>query len=172
MPKKSSPDHKQPTAETAKLEAENAELKTGWQRCQADFENFRRRVLDEQSSIRARVAADTLLELVPILDNFRRAFTHLPETETGWTTGLRHIAKQLDDLLTKHGLERIPTVGEIFNPTLHEAVSQMPHPQHAADVVIDEIESGYRHAGTIVKPAKVVVSTGPTNDQAQSSNDK
>lgn len=147
-------------ADRAALEAEAHELRTGWQRTQADFENFRRRVLSEQSAIRSRVTLETLLELVPILDNLRRAFASLPKEENGWTAGFRHIAKQMEDLLARHGLERIPTVGEPFNPALHEAISQLPHPEYAPDIIIDEIESGYRHAGTIVKPAKVVVSTG------------
>lgn len=176
MTKRTSPSPKHPPARSAdrsaELEAELSELRTGWQRTQADFENFRRRVIDEQASIRNRVAVETLLELVPILDNLRRAFASLPKQENGWATGFRHIAKQLEDLLARHRLEQIPTVGEPFNPTLHEAISQMPHPSHAADTVIDEIESGYRHAGTIVKPAKVVVSTGPANAKVQHPNDK
>lgn len=162
MPKKSpQPQADQPDLDrVAQLESEAAELRAGWQRCQADFENFRRRAQDERATLGSTMAAQTLIELVPVYDNFQRAFAHVKDEHSSWADGFRHIAKQMEDVFTSHGLVRISTVGAPFDPTQHEAVSELPHPTYPADTVAEELESGWQHNGRIIKPAKVVVSTG------------
>lgn len=141
-------------------DAELAELRAGWQRTQADFENFRRRVEHDREALGQRIAADVLLEFLPAYDNFQRAFAHVSDEHASWTDGFRHIAKQMEAVFAAHGLERIPTIGTPFDPEVHEAVSQLPHPKHPADTVAEELESGWRCNGQVIKPAKVVISTG------------
>jgi molecular chaperone GrpE len=148
--------------ELARARAEADELRHGWQRTQADFDNFRRRTLEERELFKERAAHDVLIQLAPVLDNFRRAFQHLPEGESQWRTGFQHIQKQLEDVLKAHGLAQIPTIGEPFNPSRHEAISELPHDTYPADTIIEEVEAGYECGGTIVKPAKVIVSAGPS----------
>lgn len=138
------------------------ELRRGWQRTQADFDNFRRRTQEERAILKERAAHDILIQLAPVLDNFRRAFEHLPEGENHWRTGFQHIQKQLEDILKAHGLTRITTVGEAFDPTRHEAISEMTHDSYPANTIIQETEAGYECNGTIVKPARVIVSAGPS----------
>lgn len=135
------------------------ELEAGWQRCQADFANARRRWDEERTALRGLVAIDTLLEVVPALDNFERAFAHLTDEHASWAAGFQHIKKQLDDVLIAHGLERIPTVGQPFDPTRHEAVMEEVSDQ-LEGTIIQDVESGYMHNGRVVRPAKVVVSKG------------
>ncbi|MBI4023191.1 nucleotide exchange factor GrpE [Candidatus Berkelbacteria bacterium] len=148
----------------AELEHELAAFKLGWQRTQADFENFRRRTAAEHQELAAAIKRETVLALTPILDNVRRAFLHLPDGDSPWRTGFAQIQKQLEAVLTAHGLTQIPTVGEPFDPRKHDALSQLPHPDAPEGTIIEEVEAGYEQSGTIVKPAKVVVSTGRASD--------
>ncbi len=136
------------------------ELTAGWQRTQADFENFRRRTAQEREQLERLTAARTLLEITPALDNLRRALDHASDESGSLIEGIRHIERQLGDVLTRHGIERIPTIGEAFNPMLHEAIGQQEGGE-APDTIIQEIEAGYRTSDTILKPAKVIVSAGP-----------
>ncbi|MBI2589767.1 nucleotide exchange factor GrpE [Candidatus Berkelbacteria bacterium] len=144
--------------EVEKLKAECAELKAGWQRTQADFENFRRRHEEERKFMRAWAVLDILLELAPILDNFTRAFEHLPAKETTWAIGFQHIQKQFEEVFKAHNLKRIQTLGETFDPTKHEALTEEETTDYPPGAVIREIEAGYEYNGKIVKPARVVVS--------------
>jgi molecular chaperone GrpE len=161
MTKSPKPTNQPDPKQLETLEAENGELKAGWQRSQADFENFRRRVADERMNLHQSVAAETLLELVPAFDNFQRAFAHVSDEHASWAEGFRHIARQMEDVFVAHGLTRIPTIGTSFDPTRHEAVSELPDTTHPPDTVSQELESGWMQGGKVLKPAKVVVSTGP-----------
>ena len=150
--------------ESAALQAEIAELRAGWQRTQADFANAARRWEDERRELSARCTAETLLEIVPALDNFDRAFAHLPNEQAEWATGFQHIKKQLDDILVAHGVDRLKTVGEIFDPTLHEAIGEEASDQ-TEGTILREVEAGYRHCGRVVRPAKVIVSKGEAHHE-------
>lgn len=151
---------KQDDPQVEQLKAEVERLTIGWQRTQADFANFQRRTEAEYADLRSQCAALTLLELTPILDNFERAFKHLPAEQATWTDGFRHIAKQIEQLLADHELAAIETVGQPFDPSQHEAIAQATSPTHAEGIVIEQIERGFSYKGKVVRPAKVVVSTG------------
>jgi molecular chaperone GrpE len=140
--------------------AECEQLKLGWQRCQADFENFRKRSEREQQALWDAASIDALLKVAPTIDNLRRAFNEQSTESAAWRTGIEQIYKQLEDLFRTSGLERLEVVGQTFDPNQHEALSQVPDSEIKVGHIIQEIESGYRYHGTIVKPAKVVVSLG------------
>lgn len=159
MTPKPTPPSKPDATAHADCQAQIQSLTDGWQRTQADFENFRRRALDDRSTLSAQVAAETLLELVPAYDNFQRAFAHVSDEHAAWADGFRHIAKQMETVFADHGLVRIPTVGTPFDPTRHEAVSELADPTHPPDTVAEELESGWMKGEKVLKPAKVVVST-------------
>ncbi len=139
-----------------------AELEDQLKRVAADFDNFRKRTEEEKKTTFALAQAHTLLELAPVLDNFRRATEHLPTElkDNNWVTGVLYIEKQLEQIFSDHGVQKIVTVGEIFNPQLHEAVSTEPHDTIPANHIINELESGYTLNGQVLKPAKVKVSDG------------
>ncbi len=107
--------------------------------------------------------ASTLLELTPVMDNFRRATEHLPEhlKNEQWVTGVLYIEKQLEQIFQDLGVAKIRTVGEPFNPQLHEAISTENHDSIPAQHIVSEIESGYTLNNAVLKPAKVKVSSGP-----------
>ena len=151
-----------PASESSADELER--LRQGWQRCQADFENYRKRTERERTELWQLATLDVLLKLTPITDNFRRAFAQPASDSAAWRDGIEQIQKQLDDFLASHQLTRIDVAGAAFDPTLHEAISQLPHPTVPEGHVIQEVEAGYRHRDTIVKPTKVVVSTGQPSD--------
>lgn len=137
------------------------ELEDKLKRTLADFDNYRRRTEEERKQLVSLAQARTLLELTPVLDNFRRAAEHLPTelANNNWVTGVLYVEKQLEQIFEQFGVQKIKTVGEVFDPKLHEAIgheaSDLPEGQ-----IIAEIESGYRLNDLILKPAKVKVSSG------------
>lgn len=143
-------------------ESRSSELEQQLKRVAADFDNYRKRTEEEKKDLAAYIQAQTLLELTPVLDNFRRATEHLPThlANDNWITGVLYIAKQLEQIFEQYGVTKIKTVGESFNPHLHEAVSTEPSETVPAHYIIGELESGYMLNGQVLKPAKVKVSQG------------
>ena len=133
-------------------------------RRQAEFENYRRRIDRERGETYARARAEVLLELLPVIDNFERALASL-ESSRGDAESLRHgvelIHKQFQDALTKFGLEPVESVGQVFDPHLHEAVTIEPTDKHKENTVIEEFQRGYRLGEKLLRPAKVKVASSP-----------
>lgn len=147
--------------EDSKAQAKIVELEGQLSRLGADFANFRRRTEENQSQLTMMAQAKVLLELTPVMDNFRRASEHLPAElkDNNWVSGVLYVEKQLAQIMEAFGLEKIKTVGEKFNPLWHEAI-EMVENEASADTVIDEVEAGYMLASKVLKPAKVKVSKG------------
>lgn len=152
-------------APKTKHEARIEELESQLKRVAADFDNFRKRTEEEKKDLFKLAQATTLLELTPVLDNFRRATEHLPENlrQDNWVTGVLYIEKQLEQIFTELGVTKIATVGQSFDPALHEAISTEPN-EAEANTIIAEVESGYTLNGQVLKPAKVKVSSGNASE--------
>ncbi|MCL5407216.1 MAG: nucleotide exchange factor GrpE [Patescibacteria group bacterium] len=147
--------------EIIKLEKEIKELKTGWQRTQADFDNFRKKTEIEKVENMAFAKAEFMTKLTPVLDNFYRAFSQI-KADDPTTQGFYQIQKQLEDILNIEGLQKIPAQpGTKFDPNFHEAISYEEN-NLPVDTIIGELESGWMFQDKIVKPAKVRVSKGST----------
>jgi molecular chaperone GrpE len=140
------------------LEGERAELVDTLRRVQADFENYRKRVLREQTTLVERATERLVEDLLPVLDSFDGAVGSFagdtPEQEK-LRNGVQGIHSQLVAVLQKAGLERIEADGALFDPNEHEAVMQddgagEPH-------VAETMRSGYRLKGRVVRPAMVRV---------------
>lgn len=133
-------------------------------RRQAEFENYRRRVDRERSETYTRARAEVLLELLPVIDNFERALASL-ENSGGDAESLRHgvelIHKQFKDALTKFGLEPVESVGQTFDPHVHEAVTIEPTDKHKENTIIEEFQRGYKLGEKLLRPAKVKVASSP-----------
>lgn len=134
------------------------ELEAGWQRCQADFDNYRKRTEAQKLEMVAYQKAEFLTKMTPVLDNFRRAFEHL-DVDDPKIAGVKQIEKQLEDILAAEGLEKISCTGQ-FDPNLHEAISSEESDTIPADNIIAECESGWRIGDKVLKSAKVRVSKG------------
>lgn len=136
-------------------------LKAGWQRTQADFENFQKRTEDEKLENMAYAKAEFMTKITPVMDNFRRAFEHVTKkNDNPVVLGLRQIEKQLEDILNAEGLEKISTTpGTKFDPQYHEAISYEEN-DLPAETIIDTLESGWKFENRVLKPSKVRVSKG------------
>ncbi|MFA5385062.1 MAG: nucleotide exchange factor GrpE [Eubacteriales bacterium] len=126
-------------------------------RLQADFENFRRRTAREKEDF-YKYAAEQLIEsLLPILDNFELALAHGRETPGKLFEGVEIIYRQIVDTLAAQGLTPIPSVGEIFDPSKHEAVLQEQTGNHPDNVILEELRKGYLFKDKLLRPSMVKV---------------
>jgi molecular chaperone GrpE len=133
------------------------------QRTQADFINYRRRVDDERVQ-QARDATITFLQrLLPILDDFERAFANAAPTdlESNWARGVQLVERNLRGLLAAEDVQRIAAEGAEFDPREHEAVGSQPSADVAEGHVLHVVRQGYRKGERVIRPAQVVVATRP-----------
>ncbi len=148
--------------EKAKVEANLI----GWQRAQADFVNYKRFAEQEKTDIRKFANADLLSKILPILDDFERALGAVPEEESGsnWVEGLRMIDRKFRDILQKQGVAHITTLGMEFDPRTMDAVTMG---KGKKDMVVAELEKGYKLQDRVIRPARVVVGNGEEDQQEE-----
>jgi len=131
-------------------------------RSQADFDNYKKRATREKEDA-VKYANSSLLErLVSILDNFELGLA-AAKTEGGESpiyAGMLLVQKQLNDFLEENGLQPIEAEGKKFDPNLHEAIAHEPS-DAAEETVIRQARRGYRFKDRLLRPARVVVSSGP-----------
>lgn len=134
-------------------------LTAALQRERADATNIRRRHDEEILALRGRVKATVVIALLPVIDNFERSLKHVPKDleSNDYVKGIQGIIKQFEKTLSDLGVEKIKTVGELFNPHLHEAVS-MEDGEGDEEVVSEELQSGYKLGDEIIRHAMVRVS--------------
>ena len=126
------------------------------QRVQADFENYRKRVARETAAAGERARSGLVRELLPIVDNLERALASAEEGEQHLAEGVRLVHSELIAVLERNGVEQFNPEGDKFDPTEHEALSVKNDGEPG--VVLEVVERGYRSNGTILRPARVVVS--------------
>lgn len=133
------------------------ELTQALQRERADSINIRRRADEEKASLSTVCKINIVRELLPVVDNFERSLKHLPKELEGndYIKGVGSIVKQFEDVLARLGVSKIETVGTVFDPNLHEAVSHTD--TDGDDMVSEEIQSGYVLGGEVIRHALVKV---------------
>jgi molecular chaperone GrpE len=144
------------------------EFKDNWIRAAADLENFKKRAARERIEAMQFANASLLQKLIPILDNFEMAQTAAQsaggEKLASLQSGIAMIQQQLKSALLETGLEEIDAAGKLFDPTLHEAVSQ----QETADVpeghVVQQLRKGYKLRERLLRPATVIVAKSPAEN--------
>jgi len=148
---------KKPTS--TELETKIAELTEALQRERADVINVRRRHEEQTANLRTAVKANVVRDLLPIIDNFERALKHVPKEleRNEYIKGVQAVVKQFEKTLEDIGVTRIKTVGEVFDPVIHEAVS-MEEGIGSVEVVSEELQAGYRLGDEIIRHAMVRVS--------------
>lgn len=129
---------------------------------QAEAENFRKRLrrdADEQAKFAALPLVADMLE---VRDNLRRAIeaADTGQPVSGLRDGVAMCAKQLDDVFAKYGVREIPSQGEPFDPNVHEAISQIPSPDHEPGTVAHVATVGFTMHDRVIRPSQVVVSSG------------
>lgn len=153
MPKK--------TEEVQVLEQQIVDLTEALQRERADVINVRRRHDEQMSQLKTHVKVQVVEELLPIIDNFERSLKHVPKDQEGsdFVKGVSGVVKQFEKTLGDIGVQRIKTVGEPFNPELHEAVG-VEDGEGDQEVVSEELQAGYIVEGTVIRHAMVKVTRG------------
>lgn len=141
----------------SQLDAKENQLK----RLAADFENFRRRQVQEREDLFKYGQKDFILSLLPVVDNFERAIAASKDAKdvTSVIEGIEKIQKQLIDAMQKNGVELIEALDKPFDPNFHEAVQQMVNDEKPDQTVINELQKGYTLSGRVIRPSMVVVST-------------
>lgn len=128
-------------------------------RLAADFDNFKRRKSQELNDRSKYASEDAVRSLLPVLDNLRRAVEHAPEggAEEFFVNGLQLVVREFETALQRLGVTSVPSVGEPFDPAIHEAVSGVETDEVDHDTVIDELVPGYRLHDRLLRPAMVRV---------------
>ena len=151
-----------PAAEMDRLRREVEDARKRVLQAQADAENFRKRMRRDYEDQLKYAAVPLVGDILQVRDNLTRAIDAAGSAEqtTGLKEGVQMVAKQLDDTLTKHGVQPIPAEGETFDPNVHEAISQIPSKDHPQGVVVHVAVAGFQMHGRVIRPAQVVVSAG------------
>jgi molecular chaperone GrpE len=147
---------KKPTL--AELQQKIGELTEALQRERADAENLRRRTQEEKSRLGEFYKAMVIQELLPALDNLERAFKHSPKElkNNDYVKGVQGVLKQFEQSFAQLGVKRIKTVGEVFDPRLHEAV-HLEEGDGTVEVVCEELQPGYLMGDEVIRHAMVKV---------------
>jgi molecular chaperone GrpE len=128
-------------------------------RAQADFENYRKRAAKEAAAAGERAKSGLVRELLPVVDNLERALASAGAGEAHLAEGVRLVHSELIAVLERNGVQQFDPVGERFDPAEHEALSMRDQDGAESGLVLDVVEKGYRTNGSILRPARVVVSS-------------
>lgn len=152
-----------PTAGTERISREQ------WLRLSSDFENFRRRTDREREANERHASASLVTRLLPVLDNFERALSGDPrQGSQRFYDGVALIFRQILDELHTEGLVAVDSVGEPFDPAVHEAVSTTVEPALPPNIVVEELQRGYRMHDRLLRPALVKVTVDPADAARES----
>lgn len=132
-------------------------------RLQADFENFRKRTLREKNELYRQANEDLMLELLPVLDHLDLALAAAREhgADEAFVEGFRLVSEQMLAALQKFGLNPIDAGHDVFDPNRHEAISHLASDEIPENHVMTQVRRGYALGDRLLRPAQVVVSSGP-----------
>ncbi len=125
-------------------------------RLMAEFDNYKKRASKEREQLYNSLVADIMMAFLPVMDNLEKAINANTEDE-GYKKGMELVAKQFQDVLKSFGLEEIKTEGEIFDPSLHEAVSSVQDDTKKSQEIVEEFRKGYKMGDKVIRHAMVVV---------------
>lgn len=145
------------------LEKEKEELKDKYLRALANYENLRKRNIQEKQKIYNFTLEEVFKQILPILDDFQRAFKTLKESKQhkddfkSFSDGVRMIYSKFNNLLASYNIEAFESVGQKFDPSKHEAIHVIEKEDEENDIILEETEIGYKINDRILRPAKVIV---------------
>jgi molecular chaperone GrpE len=147
------------------LQAERDRLKDQLLRTAADFDNFRKRSRKELEQAERRGREEILRELLPVFDNLERAIDAAKGASDleAIQQGVEMVLKLFEDTASRIGLARVDSVGQRFDPNLHDAFQQQPTDEVPPGTIVAEYQAGYRLGDRLVRPAMVVVAKKPEN---------
>ncbi len=132
-------------------------------RAVADLENFRKRTIREKDELRQFAAASVVEDIIPILDNLSLGLAAAKQQTDvkSIVDGVSLVLEQFKGTLGRHGLKEVNPVGQAFDPNLHDCISHQPSPDIPEEKVSQVVRLGYTLNGRLLRPASVVVSSGP-----------
>jgi molecular chaperone GrpE len=142
-------------------EIELAACKDKHLRLMADFDNFRKRQTRDREDYARRATEALMQELLPVLDHLELALANAPDKADPLATGVRMVTDQFLAALARFDLKPFPSAGEPFDTARHEAVSELASEKVPAQHVLHQLRGGYLLGGRLLRPAQVVISSGP-----------
>ena len=125
-------------------------------RLMAEFENYKKRSAKERESLYNSILADVIVSILPVIDNLEKAVT-IDTKDQQYKQGVELVSKQMHDVLTALGVQKIATVGQTFDPELHEAVSHVEDENMGEQEIKEEFRTGYKIGNKVVRHSMVVV---------------
>ncbi len=148
------------------------EINDKYLRLYADFDNYQKRVAKEIEDVREATKRSLINEFLVILDNMEKAILISKEHKDSIIEGIELTMKSFKDLLRKHGVEEIDPQKEQFNPDLHDALMMQPSDEMPKDTVLQTLQKGYMYKNKLIRPAKVIVSSGNNANNENTNNKK
>lgn len=145
-----------------KLDAKEKEVKEHYERYLrqvAEVDNFKKRIHREKEDAIRYANENLIKDILPVIDNLERAIAHAQGGSNGrpLVEGVEMVLRGLLDVFSKHGVVQVPAVGELFDPSKHEAMAQVESSQHEPNTVVDEHQRGYLFGDRLLRPALVTV---------------
>lgn len=132
------------------------ELNDRYMRVMAEFENFKKRSQKERETLYNSLLGDIILKILPVMDNLEIAMNAECKDEN-YKQGIELVQKQFKDFLEKLGVEEIPAVGEIFDPSVHEAISSVQDDSKESQEIVQEFRKGYKIGSKVIRHSMVIV---------------
>ena len=146
-------------AEIERLKDEARHEHDMYLRALADFENYRRRVERERSRAARSDKREIILSLLNVMDGFERALTHMNDAPRSVAQGLQALHRQLLGVLETQGVTPLKSLGETFNPEVHDAIGSVESEEVESGAVAEELQRGYRWGDDVLRPARVRVAS-------------
>lgn len=158
-PRKAGPEAENPAPAGVAAESKEEDWKARYLRLQADFENFRRHALAERERLIGLGKDAALEDIFPLVDHLERGLSWARDhqADPAVIEGLELVRKELLKVLEKHGVRRMETLGQQFDPSRHQAVTTLAHPTAAEGEIIAELQAGFLRGDKLLRPAQVVV---------------
>ena len=144
-------------SEVERLKEEMRQEHEMYLRALADFDNYRRRVERERGNAARNGKREMILSLLELLDDFDRALQQTSDTPSSMTGGVQILHRKLLSLLEAQGVTPYKSLGEAFSPERHEAIGSVESDKYESDIVMEEVQRGYRWGDEVVRPARVRV---------------
>lgn len=164
-------------AQIEQLKAEKQEIGDKYMRLGADYANFQKRVPKQVADSVAYEKKTFLRSLLGSLDNFAHAINGAdaaaksPDAMQGWVSGIRMVHQHLLDALKAQGVEKIASVGQPFDPSIHEALTSRAEADKPDGIVLEEYQGGYSFQGQVLRPCKVIINKLPADPSAEETRD-
>ena len=147
-------NHEETKKEASSSELE--ELNDRYKRLFAEFENYKKRTQKESLTKRAEITGEVVSSILPVMDNLEKAVATQTE-DVSYQEGIKLVLKQFSGVLEKFGMTEIESIGQKFDPELHEAVSHIDDPSKGDNEIVEEYRKGYKIGNKVVRHSMVIV---------------